>query len=403
MQKINTFEHCPFKQMRRKHGDSMSNRFQAFLLASRWAGALMALMYHVRFLMFVDYGAVHEKTGLSKAFYFLTGLGHESFAVFFVADGVAAGLLLRHRAGAVSLASPAAQYLGALYRILLLALLLGVALDLTGVRFFNSSGIYTDFPAFNTTTLSHSSLLGNLLMLQPFLVPTFGSNGMLYLLSYQFWSFILLVLFLGAARLGPPLGRHAQVLLVAAVLLVMPYHFLAWGATWLAGAAVVGLGESRAWRPPVLAAIAGFVGVLVLSRLGDSNAHLLAPPFGDWLIGCKYLLVGISFAALAWALYPARSRALPLHAGPAAPVTFFCHFPVMMLFFTAGSALLARPIMQQPTPAGYALFLCLTGACVAVMALVARACSAMAAVTLKAPGSDYSKGRAPTQPTDCGD
>jgi hypothetical protein len=376
----------------------MNDRFQAFLLVSRWASALVALMYHVRFLLFVDYGAVHEKTGLSKAFYFLTGLGHESFAVFYVIDGVAAGLLLRHQAGA---AVP--QYLGALYRILLPTLLLGIAFDLIGAQFFNRSGVYTDFPAFSTLTLSYSSLLGNLLMLQPFVVPTFGSNGSLYLLSYLFWSFILLVLFLRAARLGPPLGRHARVLLVAAVLLVMPYPFLVWGATWLAGAAVVGLAESRAWRPPLLAAIAGFAGALALSRLTGSDAHLLAPPFGDWLIRCKYLFVGISFAALAWALYPARARALPSHAGQVASVTFFGHFPAMMLFVAAGSALLGWPIMRQPAPAVYALFLCVTGACLAVMALLTRACAALAAGTVKAPGSGYSNGRAPTQPTDCGD
>jgi hypothetical protein len=374
----------------------MNDRFQAFLLASRWASALVALMYHVRFLTFVDYGAVQEKTGLSQAFYFLTGLGHESFAVFFVVDGVAAGLLLRHRAAA-------SRYPGMLYRILLPTLLLGVAFDLTGERFFNASGVYTDFPAFSKLTLSHASLLGNLLMLQPFVVPTFGSNGMLYLLSYLFWSFILLVLFLRAARLDPPLGRHARVLLVAAVLLVMPYEFLVWGATWLAGAAVVALGESRAWRPPVLAAVAGFAGALVLSRLIGSDAQLLAPPFGDWLIRCKYLFVGISFAALAWALYPAGARALPVHAGLAASVTFFCHFPVMMLFFATGSALLARPVMQQPTPAGYTLFIYLVGACLAVMALVTRASKALAPVAALAPGSAYSNGRAPTQPTDCGD
>jgi hypothetical protein len=367
----------------------MSDRFQSFLLASRWASALVALIYHVRFLMFVDYGAVHEKTGLSKAFYFLTGLGHEAFAVFFVVDGVAAGLLLRHRAAA-------SRYPGVLYQILLACLLLGVTLDPTGVRFFNGSGVYTDFPALSTSTLTHASLLGNLLMLQPFVVPTFGSNGMLYLLSYLFWSFILLVLFLRAARL-------ARIVLVTAVLLVMPYEFLVWGATWLAGVAVVGLGESRAWRPPVLAAAAGFAGALVLSRLIGSDAHLLAPPFGDWLIRCKYLFVGISFAALAWALYPAGARALPVHAGLAASVTFFSHFPVMMLFFATGSALLEWPIMQQPTPAGYTLFICLVGACLAVMALATRASKALAVVAARAPGSAYSNGRAPTQPTDCGD
>jgi hypothetical protein len=76
--------------------------------------------------------------------------------------------------------------------MLLPGLLLGAALDAAGMRFFNGAGIYTAFPDFSSVTLTNASLLGNLLMLRPFVVPTFGSNGMLYLLSYLFWSFILL-------------------------------------------------------------------------------------------------------------------------------------------------------------------------------------------------------------------
>ena len=81
----------------------MSDRFVTFLLVSRWTSAIVALLYHARFLVFVDYGDVHDKTGLAKAFYFITGLGHEAFAVFFVADGILAGLALRpHRSGALA-------------------------------------------------------------------------------------------------------------------------------------------------------------------------------------------------------------------------------------------------------------------------------------------------------------
>jgi hypothetical protein len=381
----------------------MRDRFARFLLVARWASAIVALMYHVRFPMFVDYGAVHEKTLFSKAFYFLTGLGHESFAVFLVVDGVAAGLLLRHHARPVAERAAMSGYLGSLYRILLPGLIFGAAFDLAGALFFERSGVYANLPAPNTLTLSSSSLLGNLLMLQPFAVPTFGSNAMLYLLSYLFWSFVLLVLFMRAGRLGPPLGGPAQVLLATAVVLAMPYEFLVWGATWLAGVAVVGLAASRARKPSVPAALACFAGALLLSRLVGSDTNLLLAPFGDWLIRCKYLLVGISFALIPWALYPKRARARDVRAGQTASLAFFCHFPATNLFVAAGSVVLAQPIMQQPTPARYAGFACVVLACLATMALMARVSTALAAVRIRTPGSSYSNGRAPTQPTDCGD
>jgi len=166
----------------------MTARFERFLWRARWASAVVALMYHVRYLQFVDYGALTAKGALSTAFYMLTGLGHEAFAVFFVADGIAAGSQLWHGRGSMYAVPgrPAGLHPGALYAQLLPGLLLGVCFDHIGASFLNGSGIYTSFPEFSTLTFGTSALLGNALMLQPFFVPTFGSNRMLYLLSYLF-------------------------------------------------------------------------------------------------------------------------------------------------------------------------------------------------------------------------
>jgi hypothetical protein len=357
----------------------MPNRFMSFLQIARWTSVIVTLTYHVRFLLFVDYRDVHTKTALSTAFYFLTGLGHESFAVFFVLDGMLTGLvLLRHPPGAA-----VARHVCALYRLLLPGLVLGAACDLAGVRFFNGSGLYTAYPAFSTLTLGHATLLGNLAMLQPFVVPTFGSNGMLYLLSYLFWSLILLAL---CARATWP-GR---IVLLAAVVALAPSAFLAWAATWLAGIAVVHAGATRDARPPLPAAMAGFVGALLLSRFIGADAHLLPPPFGAWVIQYKYLLVGASFAGIAWALYPARAphdKAVDKTAPQTAAFTFFFHFPVMMLLVAVASTLFGQPLMQQPTPVRYGEFVMLVAACVGTTVLATcTGAIVMDAVTGRRPG-----------------
>lgn len=362
----------------------MHDRFAAFLWAARWASAVMALMYHVRFLQFVDYDAVVAKSALSTGFYFLTGLGHESFAVYFVLDGIAAGLILRQRRD--RLAVP--RHLGALYAILVPGLLLGALFDVTGTQFFNQSGVYTRFPDFSTLTLSYSSLLGNAAMLQPFVVPTFGSNGMLYLLSYLFWSFVLLLLLVRAAALGKTRGRLVQIALSAGVLLLAPAQFLNWAAIWLTGVGLVVFCESRQWRPPLLLGIAGFLGTLLVSRFIGSHTGLLPPPFGAWLVHYKYLGVGFGFALLAGALYPRRS---PDNSGLPAPLigtgrgatshlaafAFFFHFPVVMLIFAVAAALLQQPPMQQPTPARYAAFVVIVCLSLAVTTIAARAFAAV--------------------------
>jgi hypothetical protein len=383
-----------FHQTETRH--CMSKRFESFLLMSRWASAIVALMYHLRFVLFANYEAVSAKTTISRAFYFLTGLGHESFAVFFVLDGIMAGLILQRRQrGPLLNHTDATQHLSSLYRILVPGLLLGVAFDFTGAHLFNRSGLYTSFPEFSTLTLSYSSLLGNVLMLQPFVVPTFGSNGMLYLLSYLFWYFVLLYVFVRAAELRNPYGLFTRGVLLAMLVLVAPHEFLLWAAIWLSGIAVVFLSEARQLRPPVLAATAAFVVVLVLSRLVGSNTGLLPQPFGNWLVGGKYWLVSAGFAAVAWALYPqpvqvrnqtrvARLDLMHLRlGGQLASFTFLFHFPVIMLLVGLVSTLLDQPLMQQPSPIRYIEFACLVGASVGIAAIVMHCCRRQGAGRLR--------------------
>jgi hypothetical protein len=320
-------------------------------------------MYHVRFLLFVDYAHVQEKTWLSDVFYFVTGLGHESFAVFLVLDGILTGRALQTR-GPPARTTPGRHAI-ALYGLLLPGLILGAICDVAGARFFNGSGLYTAYPAFSTLTLGYGSLLGNIFMLQPFVVPTFGSNGMLYLLSFLFWSLILLGIFLRATRAG-------RVMLVAAVVVLAPPLFLIWSAIWLTGVAVAHAGALRTARPSLPVAVAGFIGALLLSRFLGAGAH--GPPAsGAWFVDWKFLLVGWGFGAIAWALHPHGAQHDVAPADPAPAFTFLFHFPVMMLLVGIGATLSGQPLMQQPAPARYGAFAALVAASVVTTVLVARA------------------------------
>jgi len=335
----------------------MHRRFVPFLHVARWASVLVAVMYHVRFLLFVDYEHVQEKTWWSDVFYFLTGLGHESFAVFLALDGILTGRALRAH-GPPTRTTPGRHAI-ALYGLLLPGLILGAACDVAGARFFNGSGLYTAYPAFTTLTLDYTALLGNLFMLQPFIVPTFGSNGMLYLLSFLFWSLILLGVFLRATRAG-------RIVLLAAVVALASPLFLIWSAIWMTGVAVAHIGATRTARPPLSLAIVGFLGALLLSRFLGAHAH--GPP-----VACKFLLVGWGFGAIAWALTPRGAQPEAAPDDPAPAFTFFFHFPVMMLLVGMGTTLSGQPLMQQPAPARYGAFAAVVAACVGTTVLVARA------------------------------
>ena len=378
----------------------MHRQFAAFLCWSCTAAATAALLYHARFLFFVDFDSVLDKSIFDTAFYFLTGLGHESFAVFFVADGIVTGILLLAGRRLPSLAHgrqrqgiwrPALKKLAALYAVLLPGLLLGALADTAGVTLFNGSGLYTDYPALINLTLTLPAFAGNLLMLEPAIVPTFGSNAMLYLLAYLAWSLAALTAFAGAAALGKPLSTLARVAIALSVLLLMPYSFLPWMAIWLLGIAVVLLGESgRAALAPWVGMVL-FLALLLLSRVIGSQEGLLSTPLGGVIGDGRYVLVGAGFAVLARALYPRASlrgddAAGAIAAGAfaadaerrygVATFLFFFHMPLLLLLVGASADLLGQPLMRQPDWPVYAAFAAIVAASCALTALFGHAVAA---------------------------
>ena len=360
---------------------SQDQRFRAFLDCSRWISVLVALMYHLRFLLFVDYHGVLVKSHFSTAFYFLTGFGHEAFAVFFVVDGIAVGTaLLARRQGGLA-RHTLVHRLKAFYGVLLPGLVLGAVADIIGVRWFNCSGLYTDYPDFSLLTLTLPSLLGNLVMLEPFIVPTFGSNAMLYLLSYLCWSFVLLMAYASTADLRPQLIWPARLLMVLAILLFMPHRFLIWMAIWLLGFGVAYHAVSGGRKPHRIAGVLLFCGTLILSRAIGADDTLLPHPLGAWLVFGKYFLVGSGFALLASALY--QQPSMEPATGPAQEqrgrrisFVFFFHMPVMMLLTGMVSDALGLPLKQQPDLPVYLLFSIAVAASYGATALLARATTA---------------------------
>lgn len=372
----------------------MKGRFATFLLFSQWTSAIIALTYHVRFLLFVPYDAVEAKNVLSKAFYFITGLGHESFAVFFVVDGIVTGLImLDNRSEKIINHVVVPHRLAEIYRIALPGTMLGAVLDVIGVRFFNCSAVYTGFPQLSKLSLTYSSMLGNLFLLQPFIVPTFGSNSMLYLLSYLFWFIVLFVIFLYTARLRRPYAQYTRGLLFVATVAVMSNKFLIWFSIWLLGIAIVVLSGVRREKPSVLGSIALFLGALITSRLIVFHMDTILPPGAHWVVEYSYLLVAVSFAIVACALYPVTKQeenldvfSSPIMAGgisrvrEAASFTFFFHFPVAMLLIGACTSLFHMPLMQQPNLLLYFEFTGLIIICIGVITLISCGISVVTTV-----------------------
>jgi hypothetical protein len=355
----------------------MYQRYRTFLTASCWASAVLALLYHCRFVFLVDYRAVHSKTLAVQAFYFVTGLGLEAFAIFFVVSGMyAAELLLAHRPRW----PPWARYRLAarLFGALLATLALGAALDTAGSAYFDHVGLYSNYPAFSTLTLSWPVFLGNLSMLQAFVMPAFGSNGMLYFLAYACW-FSLLAAYAASRRTATLVVVCIGAVAGSALALRMQRDMTLWLAIWLVGVGVVLLGKRSAARPPLPACALALAAALALSRLLGAGTTWLPPPLDAVLSLWKYLAVAAAYGAVALSLYPRPAqhragahRAGQFHHGPPfnAPFLFFFHFPFVMLIGAVISASGKRALMLQPAPASLLVF-GLAGAATLILTMLA--------------------------------
>jgi hypothetical protein len=249
-----------------------------------------------------------------------------------------------------------------IYAMLLPVLLLGLVLDSAGSRYLHGGGaaIYHAYPDFSVLTLDAPTLLGQLVMGQPWLVPTFGSNGVLWMLGCAWWygCAFLLVFYLSerASWLG--------MLLCAALAWLAMQHFpseaVAWALIFLLGAAVVPL-STRSRNVPRLPAVLVFATALILSRYMESHSAMLGGEAGlrfrflkDFIFG-----IGVAWLLLSVSVTPGRRRRS--WAGRLADrlsddidrfscTLFFGHFPVLMFAAALANAHGGMALKDQPGP-----------------------------------------------------
>jgi peptidoglycan/LPS O-acetylase OafA/YrhL len=201
---------------------------------------------HLRGLFFVPFSDVRDGNAVVRGLYFVTSLGHQAVMVFFVLSGyfVGSSVLRAVMRSRWSWRWYLNQRLTRLWIVLVPALLIGGALDFTGISVFGTAGVYGGtqgyagiVPDAVQAHLGVATGAQNVLFLQGFRATTFGSNGALWSLANEFWyylAFPLLVFVIAAAR-------H-WTRLVAAALLVLLGLFVGgsiaiYSIVWLMGVA----------------------------------------------------------------------------------------------------------------------------------------------------------------------
>ncbi len=269
----------------------------------RGLAAFFVLIGHWRNILFVDFHQLTAHQGLLFIPYILTGAGHQSVVFFFVLSGYFIG-------GTVFRAMERNQWewpgyllrrLVRLWAVLVPALLLCLFWDRLGIHLGHAPALYGGRVPNHvipdvTSLLAPHIFFGNLFFLQGILTPTFGSDGPLWSLAFEFWYYILFPLGLIAIWSR---ARAAQRLLCAVLFLAVAW-FVRGGILesfpiWLLGAALFKLKPpSFTPRTAVYLRITALL-MYALSFFALSRIHQLPGLVSD------YLLAGLTFGLL-WIL-----------------------------------------------------------------------------------------------------
>jgi peptidoglycan/LPS O-acetylase OafA/YrhL len=289
--------------------NAISNNLSGFLDLVRWISALCVVIEHLRYVWFMEYSSIQQKTLLTKAFYFFTGFGSEAVIVFFVLSGylVGGGAFKKWQNDSYSAKEYFVSRFSRIYTVLIPALILGGLLDWLGLHYFNQSGIYTMGPSLYgrfldyiiADNLNWKLFLFNILNVQGLMVSHLGSNGPLWTLAYEWWLYCIFGLVLEVLR------RRVKdfmlwILLAAliAVIAICPTKFLIYMGFWILGVltAVVKFDKVRVSHNIALII---FVILLLISRmvhiLFDGYAHVFISLIRDFTLAISF---SISIIAL---------------------------------------------------------------------------------------------------------
>jgi peptidoglycan/LPS O-acetylase OafA/YrhL len=217
----------------------------------RFTAALVVVVNHARELLFRDYN-LSPHTPVSLLFYTLAGLGRPAVYVFFALSGYwVGGWALHHLGrGTFSWRAHLVRRLSRLWTVLIPVLVLVAVIDVVG-RHLVGGPYYAGSAAYNNVApgpaghLSVLTAIGNALFLQGRWVHTYGSDGPLWSLGYEFWYYLLFpAAFLALRR------RSVTALgIVALAAVAGGEQTLLYFPAWLAGVGAYVVARRRAPAP----------------------------------------------------------------------------------------------------------------------------------------------------------
>ncbi len=320
----------------------LGRRASVHLDVIRAVSALAVAIGHVRGLFFVEYLELPHRSAFFALLYGVTGLGRQAVMVFFVLSGffIASSVVRAFLAGRWSWRIYLVNRVTRLQLVLLPALLLGAMWDLLGMRWLlRSSLYYHPIPNFFTDSVAAhenaTNFFGNLFFLQSLIFPTFGSNGPLWSLSYEFWYYMLFpaLVFVLFARVRI-LVRLAYLVVALVICWLMGPRISLYFLIWLGGALIalgprLSLLQHASWNVAWRAATGlFFLAVLAFSKMKWFPTQIAS----DFAVGLAFMpFMYVLVHSRREDVTPSYARIGRLGAGFSYTL-YLTHFPLLLFF-----------------------------------------------------------------------
>lgn len=303
----------------------------------RGTAALLVFLGHLRAFVFVNIGALNHPGVATKAFYALTGLGHEAVIVFFALSGYLVGgqALADMLRGRWRWDRYLLRRLTRLWIVLIPALLATLTLDHIGMGLGGTgyAGEYYSnyFSGPKLNDHSFVTLLGNAVFLQTIYVPIFGTNGPMWSLANEFWYYVVFPL-AASVFLVPNnvVGRVSGACLLGLAVILLPLWLLMGGLIWVAGA-IASWTVGRSSLMPIFKHVLCRLAVVLLVILALVYAKMRGSVEPDFVLGfavalCLPVLAHLPSPA---SLYSRVGRGI----AEMSYSLYLTHFPLLSLIF----------------------------------------------------------------------
>lgn len=333
-----------------------------FIDTLRWFSAFLVVSGHIRSVLFSDYMPSITQP-LIKAFYFVTGFGHQAVIVFFVLSGYLVGgsVITQLKYGTFQLKKYAINRFTRLYAVLILALILTFVFDKIG-SFINTTGVYTSIndltslaqgPIFRDD-LKH--LICSALMLQTIVLPPLGSNGPLWSLANEFWYYIIFPVIAGVFYIK---NNYLQSIIYPMIILLffyfMPFDICLYLLIWMMGLIPYFVKKQSRWLK--------YVSVIAILGLLISNRLLNIGTFSDFALA---LFIALCISTYDNAAKVSRSKNKHQFLASFSYSLYLIHYPLQLLVLVIINEYITPAIKIAPSITTFMIY----GACLLICYLL---------------------------------